>query len=377
MRTALFLLLAFLAAPHAAAQPARPDAGALAARIDAEVNTQRLVGLSIALVRDGRIIHTEHRGWEDRERQIPAGDDTMYRWASISKPLTAVVAMQLWEKGRLDLDREVWDLVPEFPRLPQPITCRQLLCHQSGIVHYTNGKVIKTPRPDLDGRYLSIIDALDTFKASPLVCSPGEKYSYTTHGYILAGAVVERAAAGPVYPQLVRENIILPLGMTTLRPDYQWEDIPGRAVGYRPGRTGEDGARPMVISTDTDVSWKLAGGGWISNISDLALFGAGMLEHKLVRPETRDLMWTAQPTLDGSPTRYGLGFQIASFGGRPLISHGGSQEKSRTLLIMSPSAGAAVALMSNTESANLMPLARDLLSLLTGPEAESPEGAAP
>lgn len=359
---------------------------AITARVQQEIDAQNIVGISIALVRDGRIVHTQHFGWEDRENEIPASDSTMYRWASISKPLTAIVAMQLWQEGRIDLDADVRLLVPEFPQPAeqQVVTPRQLLCHQGGIVHYTNGPVLKTPRPDLNSRYFDIIDALDTFKASPLVCTPGEKYSYTTHGYILLGAAVQRGGNQP-YPDQVRERIILPLGMTTLRPDYQWEEISNRAVGYRPAPAarragGEESSEDqravrMIRSTDTDVSWKLAGGGWISNITDLALLGAGMLSHQLVSGETRELMWERQKTSDGRPTSYGLGFQIAHLDGQRLISHSGSQEKARTLLTMLPDQNAAVAIMCNTEGSNLFPLGRDLMRLIAGiPE---PKAAAP
>lgn len=376
----LLILAAFLLiapAAHAGAPVlddpaplAAPLTDAISARITREVHDQQIVGISIALVKDGRIIHTWHVGWEDREKEIPATDATMYRWASISKPLTAIVAMQLWEQDRLDLDADVRLLTPEFP-VPRHadqqhiITTRQLLSHQGGIVHYTNGPVINTPRPDLNGRYFDIIDALDTFKSSPLVNAPGENYSYTTHGYILLGALVQRAGDQP-YPEQVRQRIILPLGMTTLQPDYQWEEIPNRTIGYRRRGTGD--TQQIIPSTNTDVSWKLAGGGWISNVNDLALLATGMLNHQLVKPHTRTLMWTRQATASGEVTGYGLGFQIGALDGRPMVSHGGSQEKTRTLLAMLPDSRTAVAIMCNTEDTNLTPLARDLLRLMTQPQ---------
>jgi serine beta-lactamase-like protein LACTB, mitochondrial len=363
-------------APPETAAAAIPDQALIEAvtdRITREIEAQNIVGISVALVRDGRIISTRHFGWEDRERQIPASGATMYRWASISKPLTAVIAMQLWEEGKLDLDADVRLLVPEFPEPAEQriVTTRQLLCHQGGIVHYTNGPVVKTPRPELEDRYIDIIDALDTFKASPLVGVPGEKYSYTTHGYILLGAVVQRAG-GAMYPQQVQQRISSPLAMITLKPDFQWEEIPSRAVGYRRGR-GENAG--MVVSTDTDVSWKLAGGGWISSVDDLARLGVGLLGNQFVRPETRELMWTPQKTSDGEQTAYGLGFQIARHRGKLLVSHGGSQEKSRTLLAMLPDENVAVAIMCNTEGTNLVPLGRDLLTIVVGGQAEPAEDA--
>src|SRR6188768_1820815 len=121
----------------------------LALRLDAivasEVERQQLIGLSVAIARAGGTVHVAHFGWEDRDRAIPCTDETMYRLASISKPITAVVALQLANEKKLDLDRDVRGYVPEFPAQPHTITARQLLCHQGGIVHYKNGPVITTP----------------------------------------------------------------------------------------------------------------------------------------------------------------------------------------------------------------------------------------
>jgi serine beta-lactamase-like protein LACTB, mitochondrial len=374
LRAGLVLsLILTLAMPASAGlfgdEPRLPPAEAapVSARIAREVDAQRVVGMSVALVRDGAIVHVEHIGWEDREKSIAASGETMYRWASISKPLTAIAAMQLWEAGRLNLDADVRLFVPEFPEQKHTITVRQLLCHQGGILHY-GPAVVSTPRPDLDGRYVTMIDAIDKFKASPLLGEPGMKYSYSTHGYILAGAAVERAG-GALYAEQVRDRIVKPLAMTTLRPDYQWEAIPHRAVGYRAGPAGEGGAREMVVSSDTDVSWKLAGGGWISNVSDLALLGTGLLSDKLVKHETREAMWTPQKTRDGNATNYGLGFEIGALGALPLVSHGGSQEKVRTLMMILPEQNAAVAIMCNTEGTRLVDLGRDLLGLATTGQA--------
>jgi CubicO group peptidase (beta-lactamase class C family) len=317
------------------------------------------------VVSGGELI-TAHVGFEDREEKIPAGDSTLYRWASVSKPMTAVVAMQLASQGKLDLDADVRTLVPEFPEKPWPVTARQLLCHQGGVVHYSNGVVVRTKREyDVPHPFADTILALDTFKDSPLVCEPGLKYSYTTHGYLLLGAAAERAA-GVRFADLVRERVARPCGMATLRPDYQWEEIPNRAVGYRRGRDGE-----VVRSTNTDVSWKLAGGGWVSSAADMARFGAGMLDERLVDRATRESMWTRQKAREGSGGNYGLGFSIGKLDGKRLIAHSGSQEKTATYLAILPDApggGVVVAVLCNTEGTALRELAQDLCRLAAGTE---------
>lgn len=356
----LVVVLAFVAA----AQPApawQVEAGPYAAieqRARAFVEERGVVGLSLGLIVDGVPAHRAHFGWEDREAQTPASDRTMYRWASISKPLTAVVAMQLEAEGRLDLHGDVRRLVPEFPDKGKPITPFQLLCHQGGIVHYTNGPVVRIDPPaGLENPYREVIVALGTFQESPLVNDPGEKFSYTTHGYMLLGAAVERAGTQG-FAEQVRRRISVPLGLTTLRPDYQWEVIEHRAVGYV--RSGGETRR----STNTDVSWKLAGGGWISTVGDLAGFGAGMLGDRLMSAETKGRMWSRQKTTGGIETGYGLGFAVSNAEGKLVVSHSGSQEKASTYLLLVPEQRIGVAIMCNTEGTPLAALAGELSNFL-------------
>jgi serine beta-lactamase-like protein LACTB len=138
------------------------------------MESQQLVGLAMGVIVDGKVVHVRGFGFADREAKRPVDERTMFRWASISKPLTAMRAMQLVEQGKLDLDAEVREYVPEFPKKPHFITTRQLLGHLGGIVHYRNGVVIRSqveyesPHPFAD-----VVVALDTFKESPLIAEPG------------------------------------------------------------------------------------------------------------------------------------------------------------------------------------------------------------
>jgi len=335
-----------------------------------EMAGQELVGLAVGIIQDGQIAYLKGYGLADREQRVPVTRQTMFRWASISKSITAVAAMQLWERGELDFEREARRYVPEFPDKGATIRVRHLLCHQGGIVHYTNGKVIRIKRDyPVAHPFENVIYALDTFRESPLVNEPGEKYSYTSHGYILLSAVVERAGKQKFAHQ-VRDRIAKPLKLGTLQPDYQWEEIPHRAVGYRQ-RGGQ-----VEVSTNTDVSWKLGGGGFISNIDDLAKFTAGLLNHRLVKPATRQKMWTRQMTRDGKQTKYALGFSFnhyrdgelhtwsANGAGIEIVGHSGSQEKTKTWMALWPQKKLGVVVMSNSEYASPRRLAGRLLEVV-------------
>lgn len=326
--------------------------------LEGELQKQSLVGAALGVIVDGEVAYLKGYGLADRENKIPVTRKTLFRWASISKCLTSVTAMQLYEKNLLDLSRDVRSYTPEFPDKKALITPRDLLCHQGGIVHYSNGKVIHTRRQyDVPHPFESVVLALDTFRESPLVNQPGEKFSYTTHGYILLSAVIERAGKEKFASQ-VEKRIARPLGMTTLQPDYQWKHIPHRAVGYRKKN------KKVVPSSNTDVSWKLGGGGFISNIDDLALFAKGLINGKLVKPETERLMWTPQKLKDSKSTTYGYGFNIKGTGKELQVAHSGGQEKTRTRMVIFPGKRMGVVVMSNSEHCNSKSLAAAAIGAL-------------
>ncbi len=307
---------------------------------------QQLVGLGFGLIENGQVVHTQGLGFADREQQIAMTPQHLIRWASVSKTLTATATGQLVEAGKLNWEDDVRHWVPEFPDHGHKITVRDLLCHQSGIVHYSNGTVIRSRvKYDQANPFENVVLALDRFKDSPLIHPPREKYSYSTHAYILLSAVVERAAQEK-FAQLVSGQIVKPLSLTTLQPDYQWQEIANRAVGYR---KSNDEIRP---STNTDVSWKLGGGGFLSSLDDMALYAAGLLGDTILSGNLKSQMWVRQQTADGTETGVGLGFFVEGQGDGLKISHSGSQEKAKTYLVLFPNQNRGIVVMSNCEYAD-------------------------
>jgi CubicO group peptidase (beta-lactamase class C family) len=344
----LALLVPLLA--HAEGELSSRRARAVDRAVLAQMEKEELVGVAIGVIEDNRVVYLKGYGFEDRERSVPLDPErTMLRWASLSKPLTAVVAMQLVEEGVLGLEDDVRRWVPDFPDKGATIRVRHLLSHQSGIPQYQKGKVFPRVRDhDTPHPYADVELALDTFSESPLLFPPGTKYGYSTHAYILLSAVVQRAGGKAFYEQ-VRERVMKPLGMTNLTPDWQWEDIPHRAVGYRWKK--KEG---VVLAPDTDVSWKLGGGGFLSTVADLARFVEGVMNDELVRLETRKKMWTKQRLAKGKVTEAGLGFVIAKDDqGRTKIIHNGSQEGAATRMMIYPAEKRAVVVMTACEWAKV------------------------
>lgn len=332
--------------------------------ITADMTDRNIIGLSVGIVMDGEVADTRSYGWEDFGDGIAASDETMYRWASVSKPLTAIALMQLEEDGLIDLDTDIREYLPEFPPKPWPITARQLLSHQAGIVHYHTGRIVQSiGEYDTECPFESSITAMDMFKHSPLLFEPGAQYSYTTPGYVILGALVEKIG-GTLFHEQVKERISTPLGMNTMTPDFPSLDIPHRTHGYMRLRDGSGVEGRVVDSGDSDVSWKLAAGGWTCTIGDFARFAAGVVNEALVEPETWEQIATPQKLTNGAAVPTGLGFRIAQIDGRRALAHSGSQRKCQSFLLCLPDDDVAVVVMSNTEGQRVQGLAQRIAEMV-------------
>lgn len=342
------------------------DAPDLDAAFDAALIEDRAVGAAAAIVERQDIVWMRGFGQADREADI-AVDPTVhrFRWASLSKGLTAVTIADAVRDGRISFDDTIDELyldyrppaqvLPEgcrdldcaepLPDDAEPLTLRHLLSHTGGVQHYTNGAV--DPVPPLVERNDPEINtgmawALDRWIDAPLVHAPGEAYSYSTFGYNLAGVAFEEEIRQSL-ARAVQTRIAEPLELTTLGADRAWEPAPDRVAHYR--LDGE----AIVRDGDDDVSWKLAGGGFTSSVQDLARYCAGLLGDVIIDPRLRDEeLWVAQPPA----LSYGLGFRVEGGPGARLITHTGAQQGTRTALRIHPDEGRCYVFMTNSTWVN-------------------------
>ena len=359
-------LLALLLAAGPATLEARLSEAQIAAveRAVAErMSASGIPGLTVAIGLDGEVRYAKGFGYADVENQLAASPDTVYRLASISKPITAVAALQLAEAGRLDLDADVRRYVPGFPPKPWPITTRQLLAHLGGIRHYQDGEFGHDPAngegfSENTRRFASLLEGLDVFKHDPLLAEPGTRFSYTTHGYTLIGCVVEAVSKERFVPYLAK-HIFGPAGMSSIRDDEAAALIPHRALGYR--KTADGQIRNSDVS---DMSYKIPGGGLVATASDLVRFGSALIDGRLLRPETVSRAFTKQVTKTGRVTGYGLGWDVAERNGRREILHTGAQARVSNVLYLQPDRRLAVAILTNLEGSGPKPLAQKIADLV-------------
>jgi CubicO group peptidase (beta-lactamase class C family) len=321
------------------------------------VERNGLVGVSLACVVDGKLVDVRSVGWEDFHGDVPASDETRYRWASISKPLTTVATLRLVAQGKFELESDLRQLVPEFPDKGAVLRARDILRHQSGITHYRGAR--RTWREyESEHPFEELAHGLDLFRETPLKFPPGAQHDYSTHAWTLLGVALERASQRR-YHELVQELVTKPAGMKTTEPDFVSRAIPHRTKGYE-----RDSEKRLVETLDDEVAWKLPGGGWTSTVGDLALFGAALLGDDLLDARQKEFAWTEQRAADGQPTGVGHGFFVDTFQGERRVSHSGGQRKASTFLALLPESGLAVAAMCNTQGAPMGELANGVLRLL-------------
>lgn len=340
--TLVFLGLFALGDDLASKPLAAEKATAVDEAVSEEMENQDIVGAAIGIIQDGEIVYLKGYGLSDREKRVPVTVRTVFNWASNSKPLAAVAAMQLVEKDLLDLDSDVREYVPEFPDKGSIITTRHLLTHQSGIPHYTNGKIVPTKRTYATARpFMDPVLALDTFNQSPLIFEPGDEVSYSSYAYILLSAVLQRAGKENFAMQ-VNRRIARPLGMHSLQLDVEFASQPHWTVGYTKNAEGQ-----IVRAKDQAEYWKHGAGGFKSDIKDFALWARALINRQLVSEETETLMWTPQLLSNGEKTEWGLGFTIHEQGGLK-VSHSGKQEETSTRMVLYPRGRNGVVVMCNS-----------------------------
>jgi len=324
---------------------------AIDAAVSRELKEQVIAGAAIGVIRHGKIVYVKAYGSANLADNIPVTTKTVFNYASNSKPVMAILAMQLVEKGMLDLDEDIRKYVPEFPAKEKGvITTRQLLCHQSGVVHYMNGKVIESNEKWKNGRDIDPVLSINRFADSPLIFKPTEKISYSSHAYVLLSAVVQRAGGMPIADQ-ISNRITKPLGMSSFQLDLPLDPNDEKqkqwTTGYRKIRGDK-----LVAVRDFAHYWKHGAGGYKSNIEDFARWAAALINGDLVNKKTESIMWTAQKTADGKTTAYGLGFGISNQNGALKVSHGGSQDETKTRLVLYPKSESGVVVLCNTNHAN-------------------------
>lgn len=372
----LWSFIVALACLTSTAATAQPSGRLSAARdsaidqaIDSTMRAHKIPAVSISIIRAGAIVLERSYGVSDLEHSVAATNETLYRIASLSKPITAVAVMQVVGQGKIDLDAPIQQYVPSFPRHAQPIAVRQLLTHTSGIRHYKNAAEFNTTR-----HCEELSEGLTIFQNDSLVHAPGEKITYSTYGFVLLGVALENEAKQD-FVEYLHERIFTPAGMSRTRQDLVYDIIPNRARGYTVDDSGEL-RNPELV----DTSCRIPGGGLLSTAGDLARFLIALDSGKLLAPDGVAQMFAnhitpeqIQRTVAGQevPEGYvfpgfGFGWAIHTQKHENVRWHGGNQQGATSMIYWLPDERLGIAILTNLgeQGAVLTSLADHITSVI-------------
>ena len=275
------------------------------------VDQKKVPGLAIKALFQGEELFCRAYGYANLEKRSAMDvQNSIFRIASISKPITSVALASLVREGILNLSDDLRVYVPEFPLSHGKVTLRQLASHTAGIRSY-KGKEFAL------NRSLSIVESLELFIRDPLKFPPGKGYNYTSFDFVLLSLAMERAVGKP-FEELVWERVLQPLGMRATSMEIPENPRQGQVDFYSWSAGGFRDAVPV------DTRYKLAGGGYLSTVADVCLLGQACLDGIAISREMQPEFLSAQKIM-GTSTYYGLGWEVSEdFSGRPFYGHTGN-----------------------------------------------------
>lgn len=341
--TCIIVILSYTASVRA--QPPREKAIQQARKFaDSLMKDQHIPGFSVAVALKGDVIWKEAFGYADLDNQVKATTDSRFRVGSVSKSITSVALGKMIDEGKINITENVQHYLPAFPQKKYAITLKQLVGHLAGIRHYRGNDSSDFIHKE---HYDDVTSSLTIFKNDSLLFEPGTAFNYSSYGFVLLSAAMEKAA-GQKFPQLMEQELLKPLHMTKTIPDYQDSIINGRTSYYQWNKS----IQQVVRAPFEDVSYKWAGGGFLSTPTDLALMGSALLSGKFISSSTASLLMTSQILKNGTETAYGMGFRIGRDSkGRKIVHHGGVAYGGRAFLLLYPEQNLVIAVTSNLGNA--------------------------
>jgi len=310
---------------------------------------QKVAGLSVAIVCEGKGIYLKGFGLANIAQKRLVTPDTIFRVYSISKTLTAIGLMQLWEQGAFQLDDPVSRYLKAFTLTSPtdhdpPITFRHLLTHTAGL---------SAPPPSQLNDLLikegdRVPSAREYFTEGVTADMPaGMTFSYSNRGFAILGQLIEDISGEP-YAQYMQRHVLGPLGMKQSQFALSKQAGSRLAQGYRLKR----GRLVPVEYLETTLS---ASSGLLSSANDMAkyviaLLDGGSHEHgTLLQPETLHLMFQRHFEVDeGPPPAIGLGFRLDPIGSHRIVYHSGGGSGFMSTMLLAPDDRLGMVILSNT-----------------------------
>jgi len=323
----------------------------LEATVNEELKATNIPGAAVAVVIGDRVVFAKGFGVSDIETGTPVNPDTLFRIASTTKMLTAAAAVALAQQGKLELNAPIGKYLPLSPKLAS-VTMNQLLSHTAGI---RDGASFNGPHDDS-----ALANFVRSWADDYLVAEPGEIFSYSNLGYVLAARVLEEVIGKP-FADVMNDVLFRPLGMrrTTLRPIMAMTYPLAQGHDILSGQTN-----PTIVRPFADDSRYWANGGVFTSVLDFARFaiaivnrgkieGQQALSPTVIAKLSTPYVDTPGGNADERP-RYAYGLNVRDYRGVRVLQHGGLIVGFGSLVRMVPEYHFAVIVLTNKSNGLLL-----------------------
>lgn len=306
---------------------------------DRLVKKKKVPGIAISVIKNDTLVFSKGFGYANLEtKQNVNPNTTIFRVASVSKPISAVGLAKAIEAKQMDLDASIYTYLPDFPKKAYDFSLRQLGGHLAGIRNYKGNEFANT-------KPLTIAEGVALFKNDTLLFKPGTDYYYTSYSWNLIALSIQEKLKIP-FEEFIKTQVLQPLGMTNTYADKN-QDLKHKAKFYKKQRF-----RKFKEVAPVHNYFKLASGGYLSTSEDIALFGKALLNDRLLDPEILNVFTTSQQIGDRK-TYYGIGFQVSyDHKGRPYYGHVGNGLGGYAIFYVYPKDNVVVSMLMNCSNPN-------------------------
>ncbi|RAV30220.1 serine hydrolase domain-containing protein [Sinomicrobium soli] len=318
---------------------------------------QQTPGISVTVSRHGEVIYHKHKGLANMELGVPVTDSTRFEAGSVSKQFTATAVLLLVQEGKVGLDDDVRQYIPELPDYGKTITVRHLLNHTSGLKDW--GVLAGLGGWPRGTREYTNALALEYIVRQPtLNYTPGAEYLYSNSNYTLLTQIVERVS-GQTLADFTQERIFNPLGMeaTSWRTDFR-KIVPHRATAYNKGDDGYETIMPFentyghaaLLTTTADLDR------WNTSWKNSPLGGAALLRLRTERGVLNN----------GDTIAYAGGVFVNEYNGYRSVNHSGATAGYRAWMAYFPGQELSIVYLSNDGSLSTTGTGNRIASLFLG-----------
>jgi CubicO group peptidase (beta-lactamase class C family) len=292
---------------------------------------------SILIAQNGEILLNQGYGFAQREFNVANTPQTKFTIASLTKPITTIALLQLYEKGLLHFTDTLDKYVPEFIE-GKKVTIHHLLSHTSGVPDFTSVEDIftKIKFP------ISVKDRALLFARGKLEFEPGTHHSYSQPNYYLLVYIIE-LLSGISYEEYVIQHIFKPAGMLNTGSHLHREIVAHLASGY----VYEDGT--IRMPDYFDMSWAHGTGGFYSTVEDLYLLDRALYTEKLLKKSSLQLMYRPHSIMIGHDSSYGYGWEISRMHNKKYVAQPGKMFGFSSYFIRFVDDDITIILLSNLE----------------------------